>query len=86
MNLTITPHEADFIPSTKQLYMKGTRMLLALFRPKTELEMAQEEFEQAKRSLLKAQTGRDWAESQIEYNRRVISRLSAFLKKESESE
>jgi hypothetical protein len=56
------------------------RDFIEIFKPVPARVLAQRELEDAQRALLKAQTGRDYAESQIAYLQRVIARLSVYLK------
>lgn len=43
-------------------------------------ELAARELNDARKSLLMAQTGEEYARSQVEYNRARIARLEAYLR------
>ena len=47
----------------------------------TDCRMAQLELEEARRDLLKAQTGEEFAHSQVVFNQNRIARLQAYLAK-----
>jgi hypothetical protein len=54
-----------------------------LFTPLTPAQASQKELEDAQREVLKAYTGKDYAESVIAYHEKRIERLKAFLEGES---
>ena len=56
--------------------------LKKIFRRLTPLELAAKELAEAERSLLEAQTGREYADAIVEYNTKRIARLRKFLKQE----
>lgn len=45
----------------------------------TALEMAQHEIEEAKKSILKAYTSREYADAMVQYNQARIDRLTEYL-------
>lgn len=49
-----------------------------LFRPKL-LKIAQDELYEAERKLLEAQTGLEWAQSQVTYRTGQAARLRAYV-------
>jgi hypothetical protein len=53
--------------------------LSKLFRRMTPLEAATQELYEAEMSLLKAFTGREWADSSVKYNTSRIARLRAYI-------
>lgn len=53
--------------------------LTSLFRKPTADEMAQQELAQARRDLLAAQSGSDYARRMVEYHGDRVKRLSQFL-------
>lgn len=57
---------------------KALAALRALFAPPPAATMAKEELEDAERALLKAQSGREYADAMVSYHQRRISRLRAL--------
>ena len=49
------------------------------FRKPSAEVLALQELEEAKRALLEAQTGMEWAKAQVQYNTDRIARLSAYV-------
>jgi len=59
-------------------------MILPKFlRPRTPLELASRELDDAKRELLEAQTGQDYARRMVEYHSDRVKRLTAYVANES---
>jgi len=56
------------------------RRILALFGRSTPEEIAAIELQQARRGLLEAQTGAEYALAMVEYHRARIARLQEFLR------
>ena len=50
-----------------------------LFKPPSPEALALKELEQAKRALLEAQTGVEFAQAHVRYNTERVKRLSAYL-------
>lgn len=50
------------------------------FRALTPKMMAEVELQEARKALLIAETGKDWAESQVRYNKARIARLEQQVK------
>jgi hypothetical protein len=62
-------------------------MILPKFlRPRTPLELASRELDEAKRELLEAQTGQDYAKRMVEYHSDRVKRLTAYVANESKGE
>lgn len=57
--------------------------LLKLFRRVSPLEVATQELYEAEIALLKAHTGREWAEASVAYNTARIARLHKFIQEVS---
>ena len=52
-------------------------------RPRTPMELASRELDEAKRQLLEAQTGLDYAKRIVDYHADRIKRLTAYVAAES---
>lgn len=59
--------------------LKTLAALQAVFTPPSAATLAQNELEDAERALLKAQSGREYAEAMVTYHQRRISRLKGIL-------
>ncbi len=57
--------------------------LIKLFRRVSPLELATQELYEAEIALLKAHTGREWAEASVAYNTIRIARLRELIQLES---
>lgn len=57
-----------------------TSFIVKLFRKPSARTLAQIELEEARRRLLVAQTGHDYAKSQVEFYQSCIRRLEATLR------
>ena len=57
--------------------------LLKLFRRMTPIEAASQELYEAEMALLKAFTGREWADASVKYNTSRIARLRAYIQEMS---
>lgn len=55
-------------------------------RARTPLELASRELDEAKRELLEAQTGQDYAKRMVEYHSDRVKRLTAYVANESKGE
>ncbi len=55
--------------------------LSEIMRPPSAESMAQKEFEDASRELLKAQSAKEYAEALVTYQKARVERLSEFLKR-----
>ena len=53
--------------------------LWPLFRRPHDRDLARQELEDARIALLEAQTGLEWAKSQVQYNTDRIARLAAYV-------
>lgn len=60
--------------------------IVSLYRTPTPLEMATAELAEAERKLLAALTARDYAETEVDYNRRRITRLRQYINEASVEE
>lgn len=60
--------------------------LPAWLRPRTPLELATRELDQAKRELLEAQTGQDYAKRMVEYHSDRVKRLSIYVANETKGD
>lgn len=58
------------------------QQLKTLLKPKTALELAAKELEEARKSKLEAETAREYAASVVKYNTDRIARLSRYVMKE----
>jgi len=56
-----------------------------LFRKLTALDCVLSELEEAEHSLLKAETGVEYAQSLVAYNKARVKRLSAYIKDQEAS-
>lgn len=54
--------------------------LFRLFRKPSAILLAQQELEEAQRSVLEAQTGRDYAQRMVDYHQDRIARLADYLR------
>lgn len=59
---------------------KIIQLFRGLFKTPTPLEMAMKEYVEAEHQRLIAQTGAEYALSQVQYNDKRIARLSAYIK------
>lgn len=59
--------------------LQSLRALRDLFRVPTPAELAQRELEEAERELLKAQSGREYADAMVTYQQRRVTRLRAYV-------
>lgn len=57
------------------------RDLIETFRPASAEALAQREFEEARRELLKAESAKEYAEAMVAYHEARVSRLEGFLRK-----
>lgn len=57
------------------------RELIETFRPASAEMLAQREFEEARRELLKAESAREYAEALVTYHQARVSRLEGFLRR-----
>jgi len=57
------------------------RELIETFRPASAEMLAQREFEEARRELLKAGSAKEYAEALVTYHQARVSRLEGFLRK-----
>ncbi len=55
------------------------KFISELFRKPSPAELATTELEEARRKLLEAQTGFDYATAMVEYERTRVERLEAYL-------
>ena len=59
--------------------------IFKLFRKLTALDCVLSELEEAEHSLLKAETGVEYAQSLVAYNKARVKRLSAYIKHQEAS-
>lgn len=59
------------------------KKLTALLRKPSAAELAQAELDEARRELLEAQTGRDYATAMVDYHSARIARLEGTLREVS---
>lgn len=59
--------------------MSLKKFLKEVFGRYTPMDLQLQELREAQMSLLKAQTGFDWAKSQVAYNQQRVSRLTGSL-------
>ena len=59
--------------------------ILKLFRKLTALDCVIAELEEAEHSLLKAETGVEYAQALVTYNKNRVKRLSAYIKEQETS-
>jgi len=57
--------------------------MLKIFNAPSNYKLAQKEFEEAQRALLKAQVSLVWANSQVAYYQGAVQRLKEFIKTEA---
>lgn len=57
--------------------------LPAFLRPRTPLELASKELDDAKRELLEAQSGQEFARRMVEYHSDRVKRLSVYVAQET---
>ena len=70
----------------KELFTRLSTAMQRIFRIPSAEELAFVELEEAKRKLLEAQTGREYADSMCKFREAQIKRLTAYIQLKSTDE